>query len=156
MFGRAVGLEKYLPFDRLALNIGVVLLSISALLASLSPVLNNLYDVTPIGRHIHQLQSQGYTVSYVGKYHNTFGFSGKLNEPLNVISNSMPELHAFLKDQPGYTIWIQRKKTEQLAEQALYMTPFRGKWLFIMDNKAPDKVLQEQTSLSDLAIQLNG
>ncbi|EQB8915252.1 hypothetical protein ACYVL9_001048 [Vibrio fluvialis] len=40
-------------------------------------------------------------------------------------------------------MWIQRKKTDPLAENAVYMTPFRGKWLFIMDNQMLEKVLQE-------------
>ncbi|BDR15113.1 hypothetical protein VspSTUT11_30890 [Vibrio sp. STUT-A11] len=127
--------KRKLPIDRLALNIGALLLSLSALMASLSPVLNNVYDVTETGRQIHQLQSQGHSVSYVGKYHNTFGFAGKLKKPLNLIPSSQPERNAFLTTQPGYTIWVQRKKTQPLETNAIYMTPYRGRWLFIVDNQ---------------------
>ncbi|UYI49225.1 glycosyltransferase family 39 protein [Vibrio natriegens] len=127
--------KRKLPIDRLALNIGALLLSLSALMASLSPVLNNVYDVTETGRQIHQLQSQGHSVSYVGKYHNTFGFAGKLEKPLNLIPSSQPERNAFLTTQPGYTIWVQRKKTQPLETNAIYMTPYRGRWLFIVDNQ---------------------
>ncbi|MEI8599090.1 glycosyl transferase, partial [Vibrio sp. M60_M31a] len=122
--------------DRLALNIGALLLSLSALMASLSPVFNNVYDVTEAGRQIHQLQSQGHSVSYVGKYHNTFGFAGKLEKPLKFNSvTSQPERNAFLTTWPGYTIWVQRKKTQPLETNAIYMTPYRGRWLFIVDNQ---------------------
>ncbi|MBY8279935.1 glycosyltransferase family 39 protein [Vibrio fluvialis] len=135
--------KRPLPFERLALNIGALMLSLSALLASLSPILNNLYDVTDIGRHIHQLQAKGASVSFVGKYHNTFGYAGKLEAPLNLIPGSKEVRDACLSTEPGYTVWIQRKKTDPLAENAVYMTPFRGKWLFIMDNQMLEKVLQE-------------
>ncbi|ENU5815518.1 ArnT family glycosyltransferase [Vibrio fluvialis] len=135
--------KRPLPFERLALNIGALMLSLSALLASLSPILNNLYDVTDIGRHIHQLQARGASVSFVGKYHNTFGYAGRLEAPLILIPGSKEQRDAFLSTEPGYTVWIQRKKTDPLAENAVYMTPFRGKWLFIMDNQMLEKVLQE-------------
>lgn len=135
--------KRPLPFERLALNLGALMLSLSALLASLSPILNNLYDVTDIGRHIHQLQARGASVSFVGKYHNTFGYAGRLEAPLNLIPGSKEQRDAFLSTEPGYTVWIQRKKTDPLAENAVYMTPFRGKWLFIMDNQMLEKILQE-------------
>jgi len=134
--------KKNLPVNRLQLNIGATLLSLSALLASLSPVLNNLYDVTGIGHYISDLQSKGYTVSFVGKYENTFGFAGKLEAPLYVLQGSQEEQDVFLSTSPGYTIWIQRKKTESLASNAVYMTPYRGRWLFILENQALEKVLQ--------------
>ncbi|WP_319534457.1 glycosyltransferase family 39 protein [uncultured Vibrio sp.] len=133
--------KRKLPIDGLALNIGALLLSLSALMASLSPVLNNVYDVTETGRQIHQLQSQGHSVSYAGKYHNTFGFAGRLEKPLNLIPSSKAERNAFLTAEPGYTIWVQRKKTQSLATNAIYMTPYRGRWLFILDNQVLAKIL---------------
>jgi len=135
--------KKAPAINRLQLNIGAVMVSLSALMASLSPVLNNLYDVTDIGRHIAELQSQGHTVSYVGKYANTFGYAGRLKAPLNTIEGSREERDAFLSSSPGYTIWIQRKKTESLESNAIYMTPYRGRWLFILDNQTLEKVLKE-------------
>ncbi|MCA0936519.1 glycosyltransferase family 39 protein [Vibrio alginolyticus] len=135
--------KKAPAVDRLAINISALMLSFSALLASLSPVLHNVYDVSETGRQIHQLQSQGYSVSYVGKYHNTFGFAGKLEKPLNLVPASQQERNAFLNTEPGYTIWIQRNKTQVLATNAIYMTPYRGQWLFIIDNQVLAKVLQE-------------
>ncbi|MGY0614973.1 ArnT family glycosyltransferase [Vibrio sp. FJH11] len=140
--------KKNLPVDRLALNIGALLLSLSALIASLSPVLSNVYDVTETGRQIHQLQSQGQSVSYVGKYHNTFGFAGKLEQPLNLISSSKADRNAFLSTEPGYTIWVQRNRTQPLAANAIFMTPYRGRWLFIIDNQVLAKVLQEADNKS--------
>ncbi|MGP8305978.1 glycosyltransferase family 39 protein [Vibrio sp. YIC-376] len=135
--------RKTLPVERLVLHIGALVLSLSALMASLSPVLNNVYDVTDTGRQIHQLQSQGYNVSYVGKYHNTFGFAGRLEKPLNLVPASKQERDAFLSTEPGYTVWVQRKKTQSLTTNAIYMTPFRGRWLFIIDNQVLEKVLRE-------------
>ncbi len=134
--------KKTPPVDRLVLNIGALLLSLSALIINLSPVLLNVYDVTDTGRQIHQLQSQGHTVSYIGKYHNTFGFAGKLEKPLNLIPASKHERDTFLHTQLGYTIWVQRQKTQPLVTNAIYMTPYRGRWLFIIENQLLAKVLE--------------
>ncbi|MGX2963271.1 MULTISPECIES: ArnT family glycosyltransferase [Gammaproteobacteria] len=134
--------KKTLPIDRLALNIGALLLSLSALLASLSPVLKNVYDVTEPGQRIHQLQSEGNQVSFIGKYHNTFGYAGKLEIPLHLVPSNQAERDAFLRTEPGYTVWIQRHESKALEENAIYTTPFRGQRLYVIENKELEKVLQ--------------
>ena len=135
---------KALAPYRLALNIAAVLLSLSALLASISPVVHNVYDVTPVGQQIHTLQAQGQTVAYAGKYHNTFGFAGNLTEPLELAPRSAGALHNYLQNTPGYTIWIQKKPTDKLRDGAFYATPYRGRWLFIVDNKQLQRILNNE------------
>ena len=134
--------KKTLPIDRLALNIGALLLSLSALFASLSPVLKNVYDVTEPGQRIHQLQSEGNQVSFIGKYHNTFGYAGKLEIPLHLVPSNQAERDAFLRTEPGYTVWIERHESKALEENAIYTTPFRGQRLYVIENKELEKVLQ--------------
>lgn len=124
-----------LTSSRLALHIIAVLLSLSALLASISPMINEIYNVTPIAQQINALQRQGNKVAYVGKYQNTFGYAGKLTAPIEQAPNNPNALQNYLQETQGYTVLIQKKPDIAQNINAILATPYRGGWLYIVDNQ---------------------
>ena len=59
-------------------------LAISVHLA-LKPMLNKAYDLTPLAHELARLESQGFPLAHVSKYHGQFHFLGRLNNPITVI-----------------------------------------------------------------------
>lgn len=136
---------KWSTSGHLTLSMVALPCCFAAVLFSVAPVVNHVYNVTPVSNLISSLQSQGQQVAYVGKYHNTFGYSGKLTEPLATIPGNADAIRAHLRIDSGYTILVQRTKTrdETLFESALYSTPYRSGWLYLVPNPLLSKVLGE-------------
>ncbi|MFO6423789.1 glycosyltransferase family 39 protein [Motilimonas sp. KMU-193] len=128
-----VSIRQCFSHHRLALNLVAVLVSLSAAVGSVSPILHNLYDVTRESKIISQLQQQGEQVAYMGKYHNTFAFAGKLTYPL-VEVRSDAELEQYVTSTKGYTILVKKKVDQALQGIAHYETPYRGRRLLIIEN----------------------
>lgn len=111
-------------------------LTIITLVVFLSPVLKNVYDVKQIGQQIQQLQKENRQVSYSGRYHNTFGFAGRLTEPLEEISLFKPAgLNHLTEHSSDYTLVTVKRPNQYMYQNALFYQPYRGKILFIIENR---------------------
>ena len=52
---------------------------------ALKPMLDKAYDLVPLARELARLESQGYSLAHVSKYHGQFHFIGRLKNPIAVI-----------------------------------------------------------------------
>ena len=66
-----------------ALAYSVILLLIAGQVAA-GPYLKASFDLAPVARHIAGLQSRGYLVANISKYHGQYNFLGRLEAPLDV------------------------------------------------------------------------
>lgn len=62
------------------------ILMVIVLHVSLGPVMARSYDMHELSAHIRRLQEKGIPAAFVGKYHGTFNFLGRMEKPLEVIS----------------------------------------------------------------------
>lgn len=81
MIYRSIGKRGHAMLISSAGVILVVVLNIG-----LMGVLEN-FDMRDLSARLGQIQRSGIPVAYVGKYHGTFGFLGRLEEPLEVINS---------------------------------------------------------------------
>ncbi|WP_165872722.1 ArnT family glycosyltransferase [Celerinatantimonas diazotrophica] len=132
------------PLYTYKLNLVSLPICFAGALIAFSPILYKFYDVTPEAKIIAKLQSRQKTISYVGKYPDTFAFLGRLKKPIVVKNNSKKTLNHYLQSNPGYTVWISNDDVPHLKEQATYASRYRGKWLYILQNQLLYKYLKQQ------------
>ncbi|HEY7866271.1 MAG TPA: glycosyltransferase family 39 protein [Psychromonas sp.] len=111
-------------------------LGIYILIPALSSVFTQLYDVSETATFIHQKQEEGVVVAHLGKYHNQFQFSGRLEHPLAIVDQEQPERNTWLKAHPEALVILARKIADDLlVKKSIYIHPFRGRLHIIIQAK---------------------
>lgn len=115
-------------------------------LIAFSPILYKFYNVTPEAKIIAKLQNNKNTVSYIGKYPDTFAFLGRLKKTITIQNGGMAALNHYLRSNQGYTIWITDDDIANLKNQAIYASRYRGQWLYILRNQLLYNYLNQRDS----------
>lgn len=113
----------------LALPIGLY-----SIIPSLSDALFQVYDVKPLAQEIKHRQDQGQPVAYLGKYHNTFQFLGRLEQPL--ITINIAERSAWLVQHPEHLVIASiRELDNDLMVRSEFIHSYRGKYHVMIRGK---------------------
>jgi 4-amino-4-deoxy-L-arabinose transferase-like glycosyltransferase len=102
------------------------------------------YDITPPANKIAGLFSQNNQVAvYTGKYHGQFNFTGRLRQPLTIITEKA-ELAAFLGQNPDAYVVVTYKDLKGIPETLItYSYPFKNQKIGIL----PGKILLDYPDL---------
>jgi len=65
------------------------------------PVLDSVYNLKPIARHLKELERNGTPAANFGKYHGQYHFLGRLHAPITVIGLSEGDEERFLAARPN-------------------------------------------------------
>ena len=96
-----------------------------------------LYDVREPAQQLRAIVADGRAVAHVGKYHGQFHYIGRLEAPLLVISGD--EVKEWFGQNPdGVVIYLHRRHEDVVDRSAVYVQPFRGRWLAIWDRASAD------------------
>jgi hypothetical protein len=96
-----------------------------------------LYDVREPAQQLRAIVADGRAVAHVGKYHGQFHYIGRLEAPLLVISGD--EVKEWFGQNPdGVVIYLHRRHEDVVDSSAVYVQPFRGRWLAIWDRASAD------------------
>ncbi|MFT6925082.1 MAG: 4-amino-4-deoxy-L-arabinose transferase-like glycosyltransferase [Psychromonas sp.] len=121
-------------------------LGIYILIPALSSVLTQIYDVTETATFIHQKQEKGIVVAHMGKYHNQFQFSGRLEQPLVILDQDQSQRNNWLKAHPDALVILTVKKADDfLVEKSEYTHPFRGRLHIIIRAEYLSQWYKQQT-----------
>lgn len=66
-----------------------------------APVLDSVYNLKPIARHLKDLERNGTPLANFGKYHGQYHFLGRLEAPIDVIGLSEGDEERFLAARPN-------------------------------------------------------
>jgi len=88
--------ERGLPLVALLPVVTVVAVHLAA-----APVLNSVYDLRPIARHLKELENAGAALANFGKYHGQYHFLGRLEKPIAVMGVVQDDQERFLKAHPN-------------------------------------------------------
>jgi len=123
--GRQVGRQVYV----LA---AVSAVAVVALHLSFGTSAAKLYDVREPAQRLRAIADAGRAVAHVGKYHGQFHYLGRLETPLSVISGD--GVSAWFEQNPnGVVVYLHRQREDVVDGTAIFVQPFRGRWLAIWD-----------------------
>jgi len=89
------------------------------------------YDLKPMAQELAKLQQENTTIAFVGKYPGLFNFTGRLHEPLKVLTSN-GEADKWASDHPdGAIIKVFNDETKPKASDPFYLIPYRGKQMGI-------------------------
>ncbi|MEQ8248702.1 MAG: glycosyltransferase family 39 protein [Alphaproteobacteria bacterium] len=96
------------------------------------PALVHLYDLREPAQRIRTVFDAGKPVAHIGKYHGQFQYLGRLEKPLDVIDGN--EVVAWFDAHPdGVAVYLHRRRDDIDEGTALYVQPFRGRWLALWE-----------------------
>ena len=99
--------------------------------------LAHLYDLREPAQRIHAFLDAGRPVAHVGKYHGQFHYLGRLEAPLEVIDGA--DVGGWFAAHPdGVAVYLHRREGDIADGAAIYVQPFRGRWLAIWDRAGAD------------------
>ncbi|WP_417822037.1 ArnT family glycosyltransferase [Terasakiella sp.] len=105
-----------------------------ALHLALAPYLAQSFDLHAMGREIKSMQDDGYEVAFVGKYHGTFQFLGRLEQPIAELATGRGEdMFDWLRVHPRskvITLWKQPAPDDEAVD---FVQDFRGSNFIIFD-----------------------
>ncbi|WP_417841939.1 ArnT family glycosyltransferase [Terasakiella sp.] len=105
-----------------------------ALHLALAPYLAQSFDLHAMGREIKSMQDDGYEVAFVGKYHGTFQFLGRLEKPIAELATDRGEgMFDWLAAHPRskvITLWKQAAPNDEAVD---FVQDFRGSNFIIFD-----------------------
>lgn len=89
-------------------------------------------DVRPIALAIRNLQEQGITVAHVDKYHNQYQFAGRLEAPLEILSDD--ELWQWASEHPEAYLLIYQERDDEsvMVDFARNVFPYRGERVLVL------------------------
>ena len=128
--GRKIGRQVYVL--AVVSTVGVV-----ALHLSFGTSAAMLYDVREPAQRLRAIRGDGRAVAHVGKYHGQFHYIGRLEAPLSVISGD-EVTEWFVQNPDGVVVYLHRRQEDVVDGAAIYVQPFRGRWLAIWDRAAAD------------------
>lgn len=98
---------------------------------SLKPVLNERYNLQVFSEKLREWQDSGISLAYLGKYHGTFNFMGRLESQITTVGLQHPDLENWQNANPeGYLIIPVGRKHEQITP--IYTQPYRGRRFIVI------------------------
>jgi 4-amino-4-deoxy-L-arabinose transferase-like glycosyltransferase len=128
--GRKIGRQVYVL--AVVSAVGVV-----ALHLSFGTSAATLYDIREPAQRLRAIGGAGRAVAHVGKYHGQFHYIGRLEVPLSVISGD-EVTEWFVQNPDGVVVYLHRRQEDVVDGTAIYVQPFRGRWLAIWDRAGAD------------------
>jgi 4-amino-4-deoxy-L-arabinose transferase-like glycosyltransferase len=105
-----------------------------ALHLALAPYLAQSFDLHAMGRTIKSMQNNGFDVAFVGKYHGTFQFLGRLDKPIAELATDRGnDINTWLATHPRskvITLWKQPAPDHRAVD---FVQDFRGNNFIIFD-----------------------
>lgn len=117
---------------------GMMISLVFAVHLVMAPYLSSEFDLRPLANQIKKWQDQGYDVGFVGKYHGTFQFLGRLENPIQELASnrSSKYIAPWVKDHPRskiITLWKQAAPDHQAVN---YVQNFRNNSFIVFDVEA--------------------
>ena len=105
-----------------------------ALYICVTPYLKTHFDLQAMADQLKVYQDQGYEVGFVGKYHGTFQFMGRMTQPIHELETSRDNrLDDWLVRHPHskvITIWREEAPDHKAVD---YDQPFRNRHFIVFD-----------------------
>jgi 4-amino-4-deoxy-L-arabinose transferase-like glycosyltransferase len=100
-----------------------------------APYLSEELDLRPISQNLKKWQDQGYDIAFVGKYHGTFQFLGRLEHPITEVGSNEAEISLidWVKQHPHgkvVTIWDEEKPSHPAID---FIQNFRRDNMIVFD-----------------------
>jgi len=128
--GRQVGRQIY------ALAV-ISAVAVAALHLSFGPSAAHLYDVREPAQRLRAFAAADRPIAHIGKYHGQFHYLGQLEKPLEVIQGGA--VSAWFEANPdGVAVYLHRRHEDVADGAAIYVQPFRSRWLAIWDRAGAD------------------
>ncbi|QSX32942.1 glycosyltransferase family 39 protein [Shewanella avicenniae] len=125
--------NKRNPSATLTTQLLLLPIGLTCSLSALAPVLQHAYNIEPIAHLVARYQQQGKTVASWQRYHNQFGFYGRLQQPLVDISEQAETRLRWAQNHPDSLILLsERQPNPRWFEVALAHQSYRGRQLFIV------------------------
>lgn len=146
--------NKTLVICRPSMQILSMPIAMTSLILFASPVLFKLYNVELAAKQVAQLQQTGKQVAYVGTYHDTFGYHGKLSTPLVELDEHIENNEAYFSEHNNdYTVAIIKDPSLSMIQHSLFHQPFRSRELIIIKNSEAQQVIASQQLASVSGLQ---
>lgn len=98
---------------------------------TLKPLLDERYNLDVFSQQLRKWQDMGISLAYLGKYHGSFNFMGRLVSQIAPVGLLHPDLENWQKANPkGYLIVPVGRKHEQVTP--IYTQPFRGRRFIVI------------------------
>ncbi len=105
------------------------------------------YDLSQFSQRVADLQNSYIPVAYVGTYHNQFQFSGRLQQPIDVISKAGQS--NWIKKHPDGRLILNVKRANDplvgISEQSIL---FRNKWMLMIKASSMARVMAHKDPFS--------
>ncbi len=105
-----------------------------ALHLALAPYLAQSFDLHAMGREIKNMQDEGYEIAFVGKYHGTFQFLGRLEKPIAELATDRgDDMADWVLAHPRskvITLWKQPAPDDKAVD---FVQDFRSSNFIILD-----------------------
>lgn len=90
------------------------------------------YDLKDVSSYLFRLESQGYRLFHVGKYHGEYHFLGRLKGRIQQIEEQ--DVRGVLKEPKAAIIWVAKDLTRVPSANSMYLQTYAGKYLYILGN----------------------
>lgn len=90
------------------------------------------YDLRNVSSFIFRLESQGYDLYHVGKYHGEYHFLGRLKGKIRQVEEQ--DVNGLLKQPKAAIIWVVKDVTKVPSSYSMYFQTYAGKYLYILGN----------------------
>lgn len=94
------------------------------------------YDIRPLSAYLAQVQEKGYPIANAAKYEGQYHFLGRLQKPLEVITDE--EVSGWLAShQQGRVVRYLRQWPQDIEQLVEYEQPFRGQYAVVVAASSP-------------------
>ncbi|HED16067.1 MAG TPA: glycosyltransferase family 39 protein [Gammaproteobacteria bacterium] len=105
------------------------------------------YDLSQFSQRVAEIQNSSIPVAYVGTYHDQFQFSGRLHQPVDVISRA--DQRNWIKKHPDGRLILNGKRANDpllgISEQSIL---FRNKWMLIVKAASFARVMARKDTIT--------
>lgn len=135
--------KNWIPAQHAVIPMSVISYALAMLLMSAIFITTRpVYDITPAAKLLSELQHQGKPVAHISKYHDQFQFTGRLTQPLVVITSNQ-QLIAWCTTHPdGYVIRYQDLVPEPGDPEPVYLQQYRNRWLTIWNTRSMLQIIE--------------
>ncbi|MDV7340436.1 glycosyltransferase family 39 protein [Terasakiella sp. A23] len=116
--------------------VAMMSLFVVALHLVIAPYLANDFDLNEMSRQIKSYQDKGYDVAFVGKYHGTFQYLGRLEKPIAELGSNRTGIGVedWVKDHPKSMVITLWKQDPPATPAVAYVQNFRSNNFIIFDS----------------------
>lgn len=90
------------------------------------------YDLRDVSSYLLRLESQGYKLFHIGKYHGEYHFLGRLKGRIEQIGEQ--DVRSVLREPKTAIIWVVKDVSKVPSPNTIYFRSYAGKYLYILGN----------------------